>query len=80
MVNEGVGMKRATIYLDPKLHRALKLKAAESDQSMSDLVNKAVSLSLAEDALDLEAIRERKKHSERSFASFVRDLRKDGTI
>jgi len=72
--------KRSTIYLDPKLHKALKLKAAESDQTISDLVNKAVGLSLAEDAIDLEAIRERKDHSERSFSSFVRELRKDGLI
>jgi len=72
--------KRATIYLDSNLHRALKLKAAESDQTMSDLVNKAVSLSLAEDAVDLEALKDRKKHSERNFSSFVRELRKDGLI
>jgi len=72
--------KRATIYLDSNLHKALKLKAAESDQTMSDLVNKAVSLSLAEDAVDLEALKDRKKHSERNFSSFVRELRKDGLI
>jgi len=41
--------KRATIYFDPDLHRALRLKAAETDQSVSDLVNNAVKLSLAED-------------------------------
>lgn len=72
--------KRATVYLDPNIHKALKLKAAESDQTISDLVNKAVSLSLAEDAVDLEALKERKKHSERNFSSFVRELRKDGLI
>jgi len=72
--------KRATVYLDPNIHKALKLKAAESDQTISDLVNRAVSLSLAEDAVDLEALRERKKHSERNFSSFVRELRKDGLV
>ena len=45
---------RATIYFEPKIHRALRLKAAETDRSVSDLVNEAVQLSLAEDA---EAIR-----------------------
>jgi predicted HicB family RNase H-like nuclease len=40
--------KRATIYFDPDLHRALRLKAAETDQSVSDLVNRAVQLSLSE--------------------------------
>lgn len=72
--------KRATIYFDPNLHKALKLKAADSDQSISDIVNKAVSLSLAEDAIDLDAIKERGDHSERSFSTFVRELRKDGLI
>jgi hypothetical protein len=72
--------KRATVYLDPHIHKALKIKAAESDQTISELVNKAVSLSLAEDAVDLEALKDRKKHSERSFSSFVRELRKDGLI
>lgn len=72
--------KRATIYLDPNLHKALKLKAAESDQSISDIVSKAISLSLAEDAVDLDALKERAGHSERSFSTFVRELRKDGLI
>ena len=47
--------KRATIYFDPDLHRALRLKAAETDQSVSDLVNRAVKLTLAEDVEDLAA-------------------------
>ncbi len=51
--------KRATIYFDPDLHRALRLKAAETDQSVSDLVNRAVQLSLAEDVEDLAAFEAR---------------------
>jgi hypothetical protein len=47
--------KRATVYFDPDLHRALRLKAAETERSLSDLVNEAVKLSLAEDAEDLAA-------------------------
>jgi predicted HicB family RNase H-like nuclease len=50
---------RATIYFDPDLHRALRLKAAEMDQSVSELVNEAVKLSLAEDAEDLAAFEAR---------------------
>ena len=73
-------IKRATIYFDPNLHKALKLKAAESGQSISDIVNKAVGLSLAEDAIDLDAIKERSDHSERGFSTFVRELRKNGLI
>jgi predicted HicB family RNase H-like nuclease len=45
--------KRATVYFDPAIHRALRLKAAETDRSLSDLVNEAIKLSLAEDAEDL---------------------------
>lgn len=48
-------IKRVTVYFDPELHKALKLKAAEQDESISNIVNKAVGLSLAEDAIDLEA-------------------------
>ena len=49
------------MYFDPELHRALRVKAAETDRSMSDLVNEAVQLSLAEDAEDLAAFEERQK-------------------
>ena len=51
--------KRATIYFDADLHRALRLKAAETDQSVSDLVNLAVQLSLSEDVEDLAAFEAR---------------------
>ena len=47
--------KRATVYFDPNLHRALRVKAAETERSLSDLVNAAVRHSLAEDAEDLAA-------------------------
>ncbi|MGH9363704.1 MAG: CopG family transcriptional regulator, partial [Thermoanaerobaculia bacterium] len=47
--------KRATIYFDPDIHRALRLRAATSDRSISDMVNDAVKLTLAEDAEDLAA-------------------------
>jgi len=51
--------KRATVYFDPELHRALRLKAAETDRSMSDLLKDAVRLSLVEDADDLAAFKDR---------------------
>ena len=50
--------KRATVYFDPALHKALRLKAAETDRSLSDIVNEAVKLSLLEDAEDLAAFEE----------------------
>ena len=51
--------KRATIYLDPYIHKALKLKALETSRSVSDLVNQAVREALAEDAEDLAAYEQR---------------------
>lgn len=72
--------KRATIYLSPDLHRALKLKAAETDQSVSDLVNDAVRLRLYEDADDLAAFRARAKEPSLSFEAVLRDLRKRGRL
>ena len=56
-------MNRATIYLDPALHRALRLKAAECDKSVSELVNVAVRNSLLEDAADLAVFKERRRRN-----------------
>ena len=53
--------RRATVYLDPDLHRALRVKAAQTDKSISDLLNYAVRQNLAEDAEDLAAYRARAK-------------------
>ncbi len=72
--------KRTTIYFDPSLHRALRMKAAETDQSVSDLVNSAVRRSLAEDAEDLEALDECKQEPELKFEDVVRNLRRRGKI
>ena len=51
--------KRTTVYLDPKLHQAIKLKAVQVNLTVSDLVNEAVRLTLKEDAIDLGAIKDR---------------------
>jgi hypothetical protein len=72
--------KRATIYFDPSIHRALRLKAAACDRSISDMVNESLRISLAEDAEDLEAFEERRSEPSVSFESVVRDLRKRGRI
>lgn len=72
--------RRSTIYLEPNLHKALKLKAAESDRSVSDLVNESVRLSLKEDAIDLEAIRKRKREPRRSLESFIQEITKSGLL
>ena len=72
--------KRATIYFDPEIHRALRLKAAESERSLSELVNEAVRLSLAEDAEDLAAFQERASERDLPFDDVVKDLRRRGKI
>jgi len=72
--------KRATIYLDPIVHKALKLKAVETSRSVSDLVNQAVRESLAEDAEDLAAFEERANEPLLSYDEMVKRLKKDGRI
>ena len=66
--------KRATVYFEPDIHRALKLKAATSDRSISDIVNDAVKLTLAEDAEDLGAFETRKREPNLDFEQFVNCL------
>jgi len=73
-------LRRATVYLDPEIHRALKLKAASTDRSISEMVNEAVRLSLAEDAEDLEAFDARVSEPDIDFDSFVKSLRRSGKI
>lgn len=72
--------KRATVYLDSALHQALRLKAAATDRSVSDVVNEAVRVLLAEDAEDLAALQERADEPTLSFEKFVRELKAEGAI
>ncbi len=72
--------KRATIYFNPDLHKALRLKAVETSRSVSDLVNEAVRETLAEDAEDLAAFDERAAEPLISYDEMVKRLKKDGRI
>jgi hypothetical protein len=72
--------KRATVYFEPEIHRALRLKAAMSDRSISDMVNDAVKLTLAEDAEDLAAFDERKREPNLDFEQFVKTLKRRGKL
>ncbi|MDP6631781.1 MAG: CopG family transcriptional regulator [Kiritimatiellia bacterium] len=72
--------KRATVYLDPVLHKALRLQSVETSRSVSQLVNDAVRDELAEDASDLAAFEERKNEPAVEFEVFVKGLKRDGTI
>ena len=72
--------KRATIYFDPDLHKALRLKSVETSRSVSELVNEAVKEALAEDAEDLLAFDERASEPLISYDEMVKRLKKDGRI
>jgi plasmid stability protein len=72
--------KRATIYLDGDLHRAVRMKAAETERSVSDLVNTALRRSLADDADDLAAFGARAKEPNLDFEAVVKDLRRRGKL
>jgi len=72
--------KRATVYLDPDLHKALRLKAVETSRSVSELVNNAVREALAEDAEDLAAFEERAEEPLIGYDEMVKRLKRDGRI
>ena len=76
----GAEPKRATVYFDPEIHRALRLKAAESERSISELVNEAVKESLAEDAEDLAAFEKRARERSVRFEDVVKRLKQRGAI
>jgi len=72
--------KRATVYFEADVHRALRLRAAAMDRSISDMVNDAVKAALAEDAEDLTAFADRKNDRSLSFDTFVQGLKRRGRI
>ena len=71
---------RSTVYLEPELHQALRLKSAHSKRSMSDIVNEALRQALREDQEDLSAARSRAKERSLSYEEFLAKLRADGTL
>ena len=72
--------KRATVYFESDIHKALKLKSIETSRSISELVNEAVKGALAEDAEDIQAYEERINEPLVSYSEMVRRLKKDGRI
>jgi hypothetical protein len=71
---------KATLYLDPKILKAAKIKAAHTDKTLSYLVNESLKLSLREDAVDYEAFDKRAKEPTRSLESVLKDLKRDGLL
>ena len=72
--------KRATIYFDPTIHRVLRLKAVETEQSISDIVNEALRHELAEDEQDLAVFAKRQKEPTISYEVLLKKLKADGKI
>jgi len=72
--------KRATVYLNPAIHKVLKIKSLESSRSISDLVDEALRHELAEDAEDLESFNARASEPSVSFERLVKKLKADGKI
>jgi hypothetical protein len=72
--------KRATVYFDPSLHKALRVKAAQTEQSLSELVNAAIRQSLAEDAEDLAAFEDRGREPHLAFEEVLKDLKRRGKL
>jgi len=72
--------KRATVYFDPAMHTALRHKALETSRSLSDIVNDAVRIALAEDAEDLAAFEERVHEPLVTYEALLKELKADGRI
>lgn len=72
--------KRATIYFDPGLHTALRLKAAHSERTISELVNDAVRAALAEDQEDLKAFEDRVAEPTMAYEALLDDLKAHGRL
>lgn len=72
--------QRSTIYFDPNMHKALRLKAAQENRSVSDIVNEAIALLTAEDAEDIAEYDARKNEPSMDYSRFVSELKNDGII
>ena len=72
--------KRATVYLDPEIHRALKIKAAETDSTLSNLINAAIHRLLEEDHEDLVAFDDRKNEPNLDFQDVLKELKPSGAL
>ena len=72
--------KRATVYLEPALHRAIRLKAAHTNRSISEIVNDAVRMALQEDQKDLAAFEDRVAEPVISYEALLKDLKAHGKL
>ena len=72
--------KRSTVYFEPAVHQALKVRAATSHHSISEIVDEAVRLLMLEDQEDLQAFSERVNEPELTYEELLADLKKHGKI
>jgi hypothetical protein len=72
--------KRATIYFDPEIHKAIRLKAADTHRTLSDIVNEAVRAALREDQEDLAAFEDRVAEPTISYEALLKDLKANGKL
>jgi hypothetical protein len=73
-------VRRSTVYFEPDLHKAIRLKAVHTQRSVSEIVNDAVRLALAEDEEDLAAFDERSGEPEISYEALLKELKKHGKL
>lgn len=73
-------LKRATIYIEPELHKAVRLKSAHTNRTISDIVNESLRESLREDQEDLEAFEKRRSEPTISYENMLKKLKADGKI
>ena len=71
---------KTTIYLSPNVRRALKKRVIDTDQTMSEYVDRAVANAIAEDLEDIEAIEARRSDPTESLKAFLEALQKDGFV
>jgi len=72
--------KRSTVYFDPAIHQALKIKSATCEQSVSELINEALKLFMREEQEDLQVFLDRKGEPELSYEELLNDLKNNGKI
>jgi len=72
--------KRSTVYFEADIHHALKIKAATTHQSVSEVVNEAVRITLREDQEDLATFEQRVNEPTISYEALLKDLKSHGKL
>jgi hypothetical protein len=72
--------KRATVYFEPKIHRLLKVKAAETSSSISEIINRLLNQEFLEDAEDIKVFESRAKEPAVTYESLLKELKDEGRI